>query len=513
MSIKNVLEPAFAQLTRRRTLQLLATAPILPMISGCSGAASGSSTTPPVNPAPGTPTVATAGSAVSIPYPLYGLNTGDNLSSHMSDTGFLPAVTQLGPSIMRYPGGNSAGWFDISTGSLLTNPTYAPVSEVLSFNSPAFTFSVLSQILTAASGKATIVLNLLQGNMASQVAALQAAASIVPIERVELGNELYLSGLSGLNQYQTTFPTTASYATTANAYAKAIKTVLPLAKIGVCADTTPSGSSSRETNWNSQLLPLLQGIDAIICHDYQNPASKPFTGSSASSDNAALAAPGGPPSIFQEAVTARTQIQAAAATFNGFEVWVTETNLRDTVGGIAGTWAHGLYVAYMQLLLLEVPSIKQALIHALHSGSEYEESHASSGSFPGSTVAYAQNGLSASGYTSLFVFRAARNNTTAQPLNFNENPSQVAASGGTSTSLYGWTFGNNATCVLLNLSPDTYSASFNSSTLFNGTAYQQLSGSPAGYVGTVTGLTTTSGTYSPSTGISLPPYSITYIGS
>ena len=30
---------------------------------------------------------------------------------------------QLGPSLLRYPGGRSANWFDLSTGVHLANPT------------------------------------------------------------------------------------------------------------------------------------------------------------------------------------------------------------------------------------------------------------------------------------------------------------------------------------------------------------------------------------------------------
>ena len=79
-------------------------------------------------PAAGTPTTATAGISVNIPYPLYGLNSGDNLVHFESDASFMSAFGQLGPSLLRYPVGKSANWFDLSTGFLLTNPN--PVQSI-----------------------------------------------------------------------------------------------------------------------------------------------------------------------------------------------------------------------------------------------------------------------------------------------------------------------------------------------------------------------------------------------
>jgi len=144
---------AASKLTRRRALQILAAVPMMPMLSGCGNG--GSTSASPSVPAPGTQTEAILGTAITIPYPLFGLNSGDNLAAFSSNTGFLSAVATLGPSILRYPGGNSSSWFDLSTGELLTNPTYPAVSSISSFASPPFTFSVLATLLAQSNASST----------------------------------------------------------------------------------------------------------------------------------------------------------------------------------------------------------------------------------------------------------------------------------------------------------------------------------------------------------------------
>lgn len=66
--------------------------------------------------------MATACSSPNIPYPLYGLNSGDNLAHFESDASFMSAFGQLGPSLPHYRGGNWPNWFDLSTGFLPNNP-------------------------------------------------------------------------------------------------------------------------------------------------------------------------------------------------------------------------------------------------------------------------------------------------------------------------------------------------------------------------------------------------------
>lgn len=69
--------------------------------------------------------MATACSSPNIPYPLYGLNSGDNLAHFESDASFMSVFGDLGPSLLHYPSGNSANWFDLTPGSCSPTPILA----------------------------------------------------------------------------------------------------------------------------------------------------------------------------------------------------------------------------------------------------------------------------------------------------------------------------------------------------------------------------------------------------
>ena len=396
---------------------------------------------------------------------------------------------------------------------MLSNPNPPPPSgQIGAFSAPpGFTFSALEDLLTQANAQPTIVLNLLTGDMQSQIADLQNAASTVMIGKIELGNEFYLNGVRG-DQYVQVFPTVQDYAQTANAWAAAIRAALPSVELGVPVVANDSGTT-RESTWNQTLIPLLSSdIEALIPHNYQNLPNPPFTGASVAADAEALAAPGGVAAVFSLVRVGTDRIKQIAQDWSAYKIWNTETNLRDSVGAVAGTWTHGLYVAYQLLALLETPNIAQALVHAVTDGVEYSAIWSNSGNFPDSSTQYAQGTFSASGMSMQMVFRAARGQTGAQPIAFSANPSQTGANGGTAPSLYGWSFGSDAAGVVLNLSSTEYALAFSDQSAFAGAAYMQLAGDPTAYVGTPSGLSQAQGRFDVTKGLSLPAYSITLLG-
>ena len=92
-----------ADMTRRRVLQVLASAPFAAFAGGCGqgvlGGSSGlgsSGSGSSGSGASGTSTTATVGGEVSIPYPLYGLNTGTNLAHLIGNTAFMETFGKLG---------------------------------------------------------------------------------------------------------------------------------------------------------------------------------------------------------------------------------------------------------------------------------------------------------------------------------------------------------------------------------------------------------------------------------
>lgn len=498
---------------RRRALQCLVSAPFAPCATGWISRSNYFSE-PSASEVLGIPTTAKLGPVVSIPYPLYGFNSGANLAHYIADASFMKVFGSLGPSILRYPGGNSANWFDLNTGLLFQNPNPPPPSgQLKNFTiAPAFTFSALAKLLTQAKAQATIVLNLLTGNMHSQIHDLKRASKLVAIQKIELGNEYYLNGVHG-DQYTQVFPLVQDFARRANSYAAAIKAVIPSAELGVTVYTYGKGTQ-RESLWNSTLVPLLsKDINALIPHNYQNPPDPPFSRSSLEADTRALEEPGGVAAIFSRVRIGTDDIKKIAETWPAYKIWNTETNLRDRVGAIAGTWTHGLYVAYQLLALLGIPNIAQALVHAVTNGTEFSAIWSSSGMFPDSSTRYARNSLSASGISLQLVFAAARTKSSARQLSFSTNPDQTGANGLSAPSLYGWVFGPRVSSVLLNLSATAYALRFSEGGLFLGATYTQLSGKPTAYIGTPTGLASLHGSFDAESGLTLPPYSITLLGS
>jgi hypothetical protein len=495
----------------------MAAVPLAHLLSGCSsGTASTGSSGTPVPTVPGTPTTAAFGSAQSIPGSLFGLNESGNFTQYDGNTGFSSIFASLHPAILRYPGGEIGNWFDISTGLVLTNANPAPPSDLSGYNNnPGYTPTQLGAFLADTGATPTIVLNLLTGNMASQITALQSAkAAGIPIDYLELGNEFYLDTLAGATPYSQVFPTPASYVTVANQYAVALKAAFPSVKLGVPV-WGDSGGGSREAGWNAGVIPNLKNIDALIIHTYQDPSfggatssSYPGTTAEQTTETAGFSATGGVQTVLAMATDISSQ-QAVISAYPGFQVWITESNLRDFVGSIAGTWCHGLYAALRLLKFLELSNLNLALLHSVTGGLLYAQINTASGTVAGLTNSptLAANTLTATGYALQALFAAAAGHTAAQPISFSVNPSQTTSVGGTVPSLYGWSFGNGATAVVLNLSPTEYALSI-PVTGFSGSA-TQISGNPLSFVGTTTPLTIAS--LPVASPLSLPAYSLTLL--
>jgi hypothetical protein len=509
------MPPTVSAITRRNVLCSMAAVPLAHLLSGCSSGSSSTGSSTPVQTVPGTPTTASFGAAQSIPSSLFGLNESGNFTQYDGNSGFASIFASLRPAILRYPGGEIGNWFDLSTGLVLTNANPAPPSDLSGYNNnPGYTTTQLAAFLADTGATPTIVLNLLTGNMSTQITALQSAkAAGIPINYLELGNEFYLDTLAGATPYTQVFPTPASYVSVANQYAAALKAAFPSVKLGVPV-WGDSGGASREAGWNAGVIPNLKNIDALIIHTYQDPtfgatsSSYPGTTAAQATETAGFTATGGVQTVLAMATNISSQ-QAVVSAYPGFQVWITESNLRDFVGSIAGTWCHGLYAALRLLKFLELTNLNLALLHSVTGSLLYAQINTASGTVAGLTNSptLAANTLTATGYATQLLFAAAAGCTAAQPISFSVNPPQTTSAGGTVPSLYGWSFGNGATAVVLNLSPTEYALSI-PATGFSGSA-TQISGNPLSFVGSTTPLTIASSPVA--SPLSLPAYSITVL--
>jgi hypothetical protein len=157
--------------------------------------------------------------------------------------------------------------------------------------------------------------------------------------------------------------------------------------------------------------------------------------------------------------------------------------------------------------LMYLPNLRQALVHSVIGGLMYEAiTQPTRGA--GENSADARAGLkpcqlTATGLTCSLLLRAARGKTTAAPLTFSPNPSQRTQESMGVPSLYGWSFGDHASAILLNLSPAAATLALTGE--WKGMTGTQVSGEPS----TLSERTIKSLTASPA--LMLPAYSITML--
>jgi len=450
-----------------------------------------------------------SGQPIAIPAALFGFNTGEDLARYKDNPEFLRAMGQLAPAILRYPGGNGANWFDLTSGMNVANPLFPAPHNSPNYNSAPFTFSAYKTMLQAGHSQPSIVLNLLTAAMEPQIEALRAARNMgISLTRIELGNEYYLAGLEGGTQYAKVFPDAASYAKTAKQYASALKAAFPECRIGVPLIARAS-NRPREATWNDDLMKQIDSsIDAIIPHIYHDPPKDIFGAKGERVTGDPLTTPGGPQTIFSMAFAPEPpKIIRRALRGTDREVWITETNLRDFAGSVANTWTHGLFLVLDLMELMYLPNLRQALVHSVIGGLMYEAiTQPTRGA--GENSADARAGLkpcqlTATGLTCSLLLRAARGKTTAAPLTFSPNPSQRTQESMGVPSLYGWSFGDHASAILLNLSPAAATLALTGE--WKGMTGTQVSGEPS----TLSERTIKSLTASPA--LMLPAYSITML--
>jgi hypothetical protein len=186
-------------------------------------------------------------------------------------------------------------------------------------------------------------------------------------------------------------------------------------------------------------------------------------------------------------------------------VWLTEYNLNDQFTGnntVFGTWAHGLFLATMDLKFLENGHIQKLAHHETLGTGQFADIFADSNGLSGVTFknppSPATNpwGFTAGGLISIQINAAARGQTMAQKLDFNGAPDILTKDHwGVTTgimdspfsypSLYGWTFSGPSIshqAVILNLLRASQTIDL-STVLPSGGSYVQISSNdPSPYI-------------------------------
>ncbi|WPR71966.1 hypothetical protein SLW70_02210 [Flavobacterium sp. NG2] len=189
-------------------------------------------------------------STVLTGYNLRWLDTPD-----FSTSNIVPLIESLKPKIFRYPGGTVAHKWNWRTGRTSDGGSASNVTHLI---------GDVKTLADATGAKVTFVLDVVHSSVEDQIEMMQAAN--VPVEYIELGNELYAT------EYEVEFPTGKEYADTINSWVPKLRTEFPNAKIGAVMIGRLGGpNNTRANEWNTKVHQnITQSVDAYIYHVYMN---------------------------------------------------------------------------------------------------------------------------------------------------------------------------------------------------------------------------------------------------
>lgn len=374
------------------------------------------------------------------------------------NSSFIDSVKKLGLEIIRYPGGTESQYFDWQTGRSIPASNWSPTglqnhTYIGTVPHVSYPLSELKYFYDNTGVKPIFCLNLLTKNLSNQLQMLNTARGMgIPVEYIELGNELFFPDADFVSKY----PTPADYVSDIkNSWIPAIQVQFPTAKIAVIGSynftTDLNGNTvpTRISSWNNSVYNQISTNQAITFHYYLPPNTTTLNNPVISQ---ALAAP-----FKHWPVLKQTTISTVPP---GMDIFVTEYNLNDgnqTMYSFASSWTHGLYTSALLFLMLEEPKIKMILNHQLTGSSSYA---ALTTYTPyGDTLT---NKLSAEGNAMRLIHNALKGSDLCTKLTFQNNPT-ITASNINYPSLLGFSVlkNNKQQLLLLNLSDKLFSMKTN----------------------------------------------------
>lgn len=444
-----------------------------------------------------------------------------------SDPNFVRAVNRLKPSMIRFPGGTVANYWDWHHGGLIEAFREGKDDFFYSFSVKDSQFNDgtlrnFRQGLDLTNTEPVLVLNMSTSDLESQLEMLRTAKEEgLPIKYIELGNELYID----VEDNREIFPQPKDYAERASEWISAIKAEFPQAKIAVVGVIPSPKKPERLQAWNQSLIPqTLSKADAIVLHIYaghalgkkaDNRQTYPFF------DPADTKIILGQPFVKWQRVRDYPQFQLLPS---DRQIWITEYNLFEDIfygdgkgkkPKVMGSWAHGLFAITMSLLFLEESRVEFICNHQLINNFNFGSILPKTNSFidPVTGLALAEPySLSASGSALSMFGNAIDGMNQATAIEFDDAHTALGHNEFEYPTLYGWKFTNQKqqNSLILNLS-NRYKTIEISSLIDRNARYETIFGSPRDLIAKP-------GTLKQKTGranrtMILPPYSVTKISS
>jgi hypothetical protein len=108
----------------------------------------------------------------------------------------------------------------------------------------------------------------------------------------------------------------------------------------------------------------------------------------------------------------------------GMKAWITEYNMFEREGVVAGTWVHGLYAVSQLLLMIQNPRTEITCYHNLAAGAQFAALFNSDQGFARAVIQKKTNnlGFTAAGHCLALIGSAVKTGSSVFKLNFSLNP-------------------------------------------------------------------------------------------
>jgi hypothetical protein len=189
--------------------------------------------------------------------------------------------------------------------------------------------------------------------------------------------------------------------------------------------------------------------------------------------------------------------------------WITEYNLFEKEGVVAGTWAHGIYALLLSMQFMKDQRTEMICYHNLSTSAQFAAIFNSDDGFFKSVKQKPTEkfGLTAAGVSLRMFGEALKGSEAAIPLEFNGAPIINGARGKSYNALQGWNFKKKkgSAIILINLSASSQQVNL-SEIAASAVKAKGIYGSPHAQIGFESDLKEV---FSTGKGITLQPYSIT----
>jgi hypothetical protein len=392
--------------------------------------------------------------------------------------GFIEQVQKLQPKLIRYPGGTVASYWDWKAGWLKDEIDIK--KEWKTIRKSPILLEDLKFACDSTGAVPLFVLNMCTSTIAYQIEMLKKAQKLgLPVLYVELDNELYL----GDEFYVSKFPTGIDYAKEANTWIAAIKSDFPKVKIGVVGHSSRESAAKKANNnsariemWNRDVLSVIKNADGMTFHVYGGTGLS-YLGGKSTEDNTdedanldalqtIFETEGAIPIIlgvpFQRWRNTNTYDYQILP--SGMKAWITEYNLFEREGVMAGTWVHGLYALMKSMLFLENQNTELICYHNLTTSAQFAAIFNSDQGFAKAVKKKANQpfDFTASGYCLAMFGKALSENGIATKLKFSENTQLAGARGLLYPALNGWEIktAKGSKIIVANLSSENIKTDF-----------------------------------------------------